>query len=69
MDESVSLDLNGVSLAKNATRWMITNPDPESYNEPGKAPNIAIEKMAVKLKNSSVVVPPYSVSLYRLEIR
>ena len=69
VDESVSLDLNGVSLAKNATRWMIANPDPESYNEPGKTPNIAIGKMAVKLKNSGVLVPPYSVSLYRLEIR
>jgi len=68
IDENVSLDVSGVSLAKNATRWMITNPDPESYNEPGKTPNIAIEKMAVKLKNSSVLVPPYSVSLYRLEI-
>lgn len=68
IDESVSLDLNGVSLAKNVTRWMITNPDPESYNEPGKTPNIAIEKKTVAFKDSKVVVPPYSVSLYRLEI-
>ncbi|MGA3284093.1 MAG: alpha-L-arabinofuranosidase C-terminal domain-containing protein [Verrucomicrobiota bacterium] len=68
IDEPVSLDLNGVSLAKSARRWVIINPNPESYNEPGKAPNIIIGNKMVTIKNSSVVVPPYSVSLYRLEI-
>jgi len=68
-DERVSLDLNGVSTAKTATRWLIANPDPQSYNEPGETPKIAIQQQNVKLKNSGVTVPPYSVSLFRLEVQ
>jgi alpha-N-arabinofuranosidase len=67
-EKQVTLDVGGVSVKKTATRRVITNPDPESYNEPGKAPNMTIEKTKVRLEKSGVLVPPYSVSLYRLEV-
>jgi alpha-N-arabinofuranosidase len=65
----VKLDSNGISLKKSATQWVISNPNPQSYNEPGKTPQIITRENAVTVKRSSVVVPPYSVSLYRLEAR
>jgi alpha-N-arabinofuranosidase len=68
-EKHVTLDLSGVSVKKNTTCWMITNPDPESFNEPGKQPVIVIKKKDVTVTKSGVVVPSYSVSLYRLEVR
>jgi alpha-N-arabinofuranosidase len=68
-EKHVTLDLSGVSFKKNTTCWMITNPDPESFNEPGKKPVIVIKKKDVTVTKSGVVVPSYSVSLYRLEVR
>jgi alpha-N-arabinofuranosidase len=68
-EKRVTLDLGGVSFKKNATHWVISNPDPESYNEPGGKPAIVIKEKNVAIKKSSVAVPPYSVSLYRLELQ
>jgi len=68
-NEQVKLDLNGVSLAKKATRWVISNPDPGSYNQPGGMSPIVIEESAVTVKSSGVAVSPYSVTLFRLETR
>jgi alpha-N-arabinofuranosidase len=68
-EKHVTLDLSEVSFKKNTTCWMITNPDPESFNEPGKQPVIVIKKKDVTVTKSGVVVPSYSVSLYRLEVR
>ena len=67
--ERVKLDLSGVSLKKKASTWVISNPDPESYNTPGETPQIVIREKLVAVKQSSLLLPPCSVSLYRLEIR
>ena len=48
---------------------ILGHPDPESFNEPGKKPVIVIKKKDVTVTKSGVVVPSYSVSLYRLEVR
>jgi alpha-N-arabinofuranosidase len=69
MDEQVTADFGPISLKSKATRWVISNPDPESYNEPGHAPNVVIKENKVKIKNSTFLAPPYSVTLYRLEVR
>jgi hypothetical protein len=47
---------------------VISNPNPESYNEPGRKPAIVIKEKRVNIKKSGGMVPPYSISLYRLEI-
>ncbi|HEY4952916.1 MAG TPA: alpha-L-arabinofuranosidase C-terminal domain-containing protein, partial [Verrucomicrobiae bacterium] len=69
MDEKVTTDFDPISLKSKATRWVISNPDPESYNEPGHGPHVVIKEKKVKIKNSTFLAPPYSVTLYRLEIR
>ena len=67
--QRVKADFEGTSFEPNTTRWVISNPDPESYNEPGKEPNVVIKQEAVNVENSDFEVPAYSVSLYRLEVR
>lgn len=67
--QKVKADFGQTSPGPKAMRWLIANPDPMSYNEPGQKPNVAIKEKAVTVKNSTFIVPPYSVSLYRLEIR
>jgi alpha-N-arabinofuranosidase len=67
--QEIKMDLGATSVKAKATRWLIENPDPMSYNEPGKKPNVAIEEKAVTVKNSNLFAPPYSVSLYRLEVK
>ncbi|MGH7988788.1 MAG: alpha-L-arabinofuranosidase C-terminal domain-containing protein, partial [Limisphaerales bacterium] len=68
-DEQVTADFGSVSLKPNVTQWVISNPDPESYNTPGETPNVVIKEKKVEIKNSDFVVPAYSVNLYRLEVR
>ena len=67
--QRVKADFEGTSFEPNTTRWVISNPDPESYNEPGKEPNVVIKQEAANVENSDFEVPAYSVSLYRLEVR
>ncbi len=66
-DEQVTVDFGPTSLKPKATRWLISNPDPESYNEPGKTPNVVIIRGKVTIENSSLSAPADSVCLYRLK--
>ena len=66
-DEQVTVDFGPTSLKPKATRWLISNPDPESYNEPGKTPNVVIIREKVTIENSSLSAPADSVCLYRLK--
>ncbi|HUA67700.1 MAG TPA: alpha-L-arabinofuranosidase C-terminal domain-containing protein, partial [Candidatus Saccharimonadales bacterium] len=65
----LNADFEAVSFKPNATRWVISNSDPESYNVPGEPPNVFIKQEAVDFNRSEFEVPGYSVSLYRLEVR
>ena len=67
--ESVSVDCGGVVVKPDAVRWMISNPDPESYNEPGRPPEVTLKQDRVNVKNLVFAVPPCSVNLYRLQVR
>jgi alpha-N-arabinofuranosidase len=67
--ESVSVDFGGVVVKLDAVRWMISNPDPESYNEPGQPPKVTIKQDRVNVKDLVFAVPPCSVNLYRLQVR
>jgi alpha-L-arabinofuranosidase len=68
-DEQMTADFGQTSFNPEATRWIISNPDPESYNTPGQPPNVTIKENKVKIENSTFELPPYSVNLYRLEVR
>lgn len=65
----VRADFEGTSFEPNATRWVISNSDPDSYNVPGEPPNVVIKQEAVNFDGSDFKVPGYSVSLYRLDVR
>jgi alpha-L-arabinofuranosidase len=66
-DEQVTVDFGTTSLKPKTTRWLISNPDPESYNEPGKTQNVVIKQEKVTIENSTLPAPADSVCLYRLE--
>jgi alpha-N-arabinofuranosidase len=55
--QRVKADFEGTSFEPNTTRWVISNPDPESYNETGKEPNVVIKQEAVNVENSDFEVP------------
>jgi alpha-L-arabinofuranosidase len=66
--QEVKADFEGASFEPDATRWVISNPDPDSYNVPGETPNVVIKREAVNFDGTGFDVPGYSVSLYRLEV-
>ena len=57
------------SVNPKASLWVISNPDPDSYNTPGQPENVSIKESKVKIENSVFSVPAYSVSLYQLRVR
>jgi alpha-L-arabinofuranosidase len=64
----LTLDIGGTALSENAHSWTITGTDPDSFNEPGKPPEVAIAEKDVALANGQLSSPPYSVVVYRLEL-
>jgi alpha-N-arabinofuranosidase len=68
-DRELLMDWSGVTFKKHAQRWLIHNPDPQSFNEPGKAPAVAIVQSDASTDGRSLIAPGLSVALYRLELR
>ena len=70
--EAVSLDLSiaGVTLSGEGTRWLITGPDPRSYNEPGRSPAVAIASSPIRAlpAEGELEVPAMSVTLHQLTV-
>lgn len=67
--QELTANFGQTSVKPGATRWVIANPDPESYNTPGQTPNVVIKESKVNVENSTFTAPAYSVNLYRLEVR
>jgi alpha-L-arabinofuranosidase len=67
--QRVKADFGGTTFDSQATRWVISNPDPECYNEPGKEPKVVITQEPANVENSNFEVPGYSVSVYQLDVR
>jgi alpha-N-arabinofuranosidase len=66
MDEVVlPLKVAGARLSGGGRRWQIAG-DPMAYNEPGKAPKVAIEETAPGDARTELWVAPYSITLYAL---
>lgn len=66
--QQVKVDFGPASLSSEASLWVISNPDPDSYNTPGRPQNVAIRESKVNIENSTFSVPAYSVNLYRLKV-
>jgi alpha-L-arabinofuranosidase len=65
--EHLKFDFEKVKVSSTAKKWLIHHSDPESYNEPGKEPNLSIEASDFNFQNNSIAFPPYSISLYSFE--
>ena len=65
----VTLDLKGAQPA-GGRLWLIASfeNDPMAYNEPGKDPNVRITEKTIDRVLSELEAPPFSVSLYMLDL-
>ena len=68
-EQKIAMDLKGANLTGSGTVWVIANPDPMAYNEPGKKPNVDIKESKVTNVSNQLTVPGYSVNLYELDVR
>jgi alpha-N-arabinofuranosidase len=62
-DETVNLDFGKSPIGKKAKMWLITNQNPEAYNEPGKNPNVVIQEKAISAPEKEMTIPLYSIVL------
>ena len=66
---TILLDWSGVTFKNRAQQWLIHNPDPQSFNEPGKPPAVAIVPSQAATDGKNLIAPALSIVLYRLELR
>lgn len=64
----LALSITGAALTGRGRLWRISGTDPQAYNDASRTP-VAIQEEEVRDLGSRVVLPPYSVTLYRLEAR
>ncbi len=65
----LALDLKGVAIEGTGQRFQIASSEPMAYNQPGKKPDVVIEKSELAGIKNKVTVAPLSVSLFRLPVR
>ena len=65
----LALDLKGVTIKGTGQHFQIAGSDPMTYNQPGKKPNVVIEKTKLAGITNKLTVSPLSVSLFRLPVR
>ncbi len=63
----LSPNIKVASPGRSAKAWIITGPEPMSYNEPGEKPNVTISEKTIP-DAEALKVPPYSVAIYRLPL-
>jgi alpha-N-arabinofuranosidase len=64
--QQLTLDFSGLALKDAAKRWEISG-DPQSYNEPGKPPQVEIKESDVTTPDHSMNLPAYSIVMVRFE--
>ncbi|UCC21607.1 MAG: alpha-L-arabinofuranosidase, partial [Planctomycetota bacterium] len=65
----LALDLKGVAIEGTGQRFQIAGSEPMAYNQPGKKPNMVIEKKQLSGIKNKLTVAPLSISLFRLPVR
>jgi alpha-N-arabinofuranosidase len=68
-EKPLKLELRGAKLAPTGRRYVIAGKDPMAYNEPGKAPAVAVAEEKVRgFDPEAIPVPPLSIVLYVLPV-
>ncbi len=67
--QSVPFRVMGAAFTGSGRRWMITGKEPNSFNEPGKEPQVAIQEDPVENLGAALELPPLSICLYRLDVK
>jgi alpha-N-arabinofuranosidase len=69
MGEPMPLDLafTGIALNGRGRLWRISGSDPQAYNDANSSP-VTIREEGVQDLGARIELPPYSVSLYRLDV-
>jgi len=66
----IGLDVTGgLVRLDSAERWLIAGSDPLAYNEPGKDANIVIIPRSKIDIQKNIVVPPLSITIYRMAVK
>lgn len=68
-DELVQLDFGKTTVESVAQMWVITHPDPEAYNEPGKDPAVVIQEKEISGTDKELTIPAFSNVMVRFKIR
>ncbi len=66
---SLDLEITGIDLAGEGTRWLLTGPHARAYNAPGGPTEVAILETPTGELAGPLRVPPMSVSLHALVTR
>lgn len=67
--EEVRPNFGNIRFQEKARQWQIAGNDPESFNEPGKPPVLSIKEQEIAGNTGGFTVPPYSITLIRLDAR
>ena len=62
------LDLKGATVKGTSQLFQIAGSDAMAYNQPGKKPNVVIEKKQLTDISNKLSAPPLSISLYKLNV-
>ena len=68
-DQKIDLNLSGSKLAGTGKSWQMTGSSLTAYNHVGEPAQISMKETSLGSAPSTISVPPYSVSLYRLAIQ
>ena len=68
-DQQVQLDFRKTKIETGAKMWVIHHQDPETYNEPGKEPNVVIQEKEIFLTDKELNIPAFSNVMVRFKIR
>ncbi len=65
----VMLNIKAAKLTGKGSLWRIGNVDPMAYNDPGREWDVKIKENSFTNFEGKTKLPPYSVSLYRLNVQ
>ena len=67
--QQFSLDVSPSAPHAKGTQWILTGPDPMSANAPGSPPQVTITERSLLGGAESLSVPPFSIVMFRFDVR
>ncbi len=65
----IPLTVKGARLTGGGTCWVLTGPDPMACNDPRRPPAVTVREEGVRGADKRLAVPPWSVTIFRLEVK